>query len=454
MKLGASGGGGSSSDTVDFQVAEVEDTSIGLADLLPAGEMRQLFVNHLLPMFPGATLEPEIEPARGRQNVILVSPSVVDFAPDGTWTYRYRLRRTQPFDAAEVEVVRHFMGALLELLPAANQPYFTRLLSGLAERVVAGAVRPRRVGEDLVALIISRLSQWASQTYENSRISCAIGIDPQASGPDVSNVHFREASQREFAKVLSNGLDTILVVSASGHISGYTALHPPPLRELRPQSRVVYAPVRFSAFARWARRGRIAVVLNRNGEILVLANQRLRFARRRGNWYHFTHESSIARLGRVGTKELRESLYETCLDVSFARTGGLLVLMKSGRARLFNDLVKTPDVLRKRASEKTEMLDHCLGKPFNALPRLVRREIAALDGATVIGHDGELVAAGAIVSVPGGSEGGGRLAAAKALSRLGCAIKVSADGGIVAFSDRGLPESPEQAFGICLDPRE
>jgi hypothetical protein len=65
-----------------------------------------------------------------------------------------------------------------------------------------------------------------------------------------------------------------------------------------------------------------------------------------------------------------------------------------------------------------------------------------------LNHKGTVTAAGAIVRVGGGSDGGGRRAAAKALSRLGLAIKVSADGGITAFSDRGTKQHPEIAFEV------
>jgi hypothetical protein len=72
----------------------------------------------------------------------------------------------------------------------------------------------------------------------------------------------------------------------------------------------------------------------------------------------------------------------------------------------------------------------------------------SLDGATVLDYRGSVLAAGAIVRVTGGSEGGGRRAAAKALSRLGLAVKISTDGGITAFGSRGSEQNPEIAFEV------
>ena len=59
-----------------------------------------------------------------------------------------------------------------------------------------------------------------------------------------------------------------------------------------------------------------------------------------------------------------------------------------------------------------------------------------MDGATVLKQSGEVVTAGSIVRVPSGSMGGGRRAAALQLSKLGLAIKISADGPITGFRNR------------------
>ena len=56
-----------------------------------------------------------------------------------------------------------------------------------------------------------------------------------------------------------------------------------------------------------------------------------------------------------------------------------------------------------------------------------------MDGATVVALDGSFYCAGSIVSVPGGSSGGGRTAAAKRLAELGVGIKISEDGYIEAY---------------------
>lgn len=93
------------------------------------------------------------------------------------------------------------------------------------------------------------------------------------------------------------------------------------------------------------------------------------------------------------------------------------------------------DELDSGDSPKGKLFAAVLREPFQRLARRIRQEVLALDGATVIDHLGQVLAVGAIVHVPAGSEGGGRLAAAKRLSKLGLGIKVSSDGPITGFRD-------------------
>jgi hypothetical protein len=62
--------------------------------------------------------------------------------------------------------------------------------------------------------------------------------------------------------------------------------------------------------------------------------------------------------------------------------------------------------------------------------------MAALDGATIIDYQGNVLAAGAIVKLRGAGSphGGARKAAAKTLGEYGLAIKVSSDGAITGFT--------------------
>ena len=84
------------------------------------------------------------------------------------------------------------------------------------------------------------------------------------------------------------------------------------------------------------------------------------------------------------------------------------------------------------------MLD---GMPFQDLDRRIRQELLALDVATPLDHNGQVLAVGTILKIQGGSAGGGRLAAAQESGKLGLGITISQDGGILGFRDaRSTPE--------------
>ena len=77
-----------------------------------------------------------------------------------------------------------------------------------------------------------------------------------------------------------------------------------------------------------------------------------------------------------------------------------------------------------------------------------RESIVAMDGATILDYRGKIIAAGAIVQVEAGSEGGGRLAATKTLAKYGQAIKISNDGEIRGFKQKKDKTGVEEFFTV------
>jgi hypothetical protein len=237
-----------------------------------------------------------------------------------------------------------------------------------------------------------------------------------------------EISDEDFSSVLTNGFDTLLSFDSQGRLVRHETLEQP---STLPQ----FAPYRQGAMANWARDGRVALVLNRLGEILILKDGKLLFARRSGRWHFLTHESISAQMGGPQNLGLRQAVYESCLDASFARTGACIGLITSTHAAEVGTVVsKAEDRLSPAVSVKAKAVARMVdGKTFQQLDRRLRQELLAIDGATVLTNDGGILAVGAILRIEGGSTGGGRLAAARALAQLGVGIKVSQDGGIQGF---------------------
>ncbi|MHB1326170.1 MAG: hypothetical protein ACYC0L_08220 [Thermoleophilia bacterium] len=235
-----------------------------------------------------------------------------------------------------------------------------------------------------------------------------------------------------FGPVMTNGYDTMIVVGSDGDIHQFLQL------STGNESRT--APFRLNEVACWATGDRISIVLNRHGEVLVFQGSSLRFARRSGKWLHYVHEANISRMNPPHNRELRRAIYESCLDVSFARSGGCLGVIAYGQTGKLAYLVDKQDLLSLTGSYKTKLVANAIdGKAFHELDRRLRLELMSMDGAVVLDWHGVVLAAGAIIEVPAGSaDGGGRRAAAKKLSTAGLGLKVSEDGSISGFQNESV----------------
>ncbi|GAB3635721.1 hypothetical protein GCM10027422_13110 [Hymenobacter arcticus] len=99
-----------------------------------------------------------------------------------------------------------------------------------------------------------------------------------------------------------------------------------------------------------------------------------------------------------------------------------------------DETIKESDLIAAATSVKSQSVKRLIdGKKFQDLDRVLRKELLGIDGAVIINHQGDVIAAGAIIKIAAGSTGGGRLAATKTLARYGSAIKISADGMVAAY---------------------
>jgi hypothetical protein len=388
-------------------------------------DFRDLLTEYLLPMLPGTILRRRSRASTAVHHLVAYArPCDLYLKPTTDAQYRLELHRSQAFTRRERELVGHFVEALSEILGQAEASYFRDLMASVPRQVISRLL-PAERGRRVLERAIQRFESLASETYEGKPVVSAFGLTGSIGhGP----VQMDDLWKEDFSRVLANGFDSMYVAGSDGRIFNLACLPYP--------SSVSYAPHRLGSIAAWCDRSqRVALVLNRNGEVLVFNDRRLQFARRRGAWRYYAHDSVISRLG-VGRLPLRRAVYESCLDVSFARTGGCIaILTRSGFARL-DDALSPSDRIENQDSARAKLLFAAVRAPFQALDRRLRQELLSMDGATILQHTGEVVTAGSIVRVPGGSSSGGRRAAAVQLSKLGLGIKISADGPITGFRSR------------------
>lgn len=398
----------------------------------------KLLRDHLLPMIPGATLAgpSTLAAKRKRKLAALTAPCSMAVRPETFATFEFTLGRSQKFRTDEVVLVECFVNAVNEIKDALGKPFEAEVLRGLPLRVVARAAGGVGCAASLLR-VLEQFSAWAAEQYEGRPIVAAVGIDPSATGQVDIALVWKEA----FAPVLSNGLDTLLVVDDASRVSALAAV---PVSQAAAPS---FSPYRYRSLAEWATDGRLAVALNRNGEILVFRGQCLRFALRAGGWLHFTHEAALSAIHLPHKLAVKTALYETLLDVSFARTGGCLAVVERTNLGQLTGMVSPDDYLAPQApnspSTKGKLLAAAVGSSFTNIDRRVRAELLALDGATIVDHLGKIIAVGAIVQIQAGSTGGGRLAAAKTLGSLGLGVKISQDGGV-----KGFDANAQELFAI------
>jgi hypothetical protein len=392
---------------------------------------KSILEKHILPMFTGSELsEQDEKPAWQKRRAFLRNVCELIVRAPGSDGRCFCFYRSQAYDPADAYFVETFVDQLNALESIANNPILNDVVNPLLRRTVAQRVSPEAM--ELVAEILAQFEAWSEQTYEGRKIAAAVGVD--TGNATTVGVKLMDVFRKPFGAVVASGLETFLTASRMGVVINYQPLTG------GTGSESLLAPLRFCSLAAWSTGNKLGAGLSRNGEILVFSKQGLIFAKRRGNWRHFTHNALIKRIALYGSYEpdICKAVYQSCLDVSFAKTGGgIAIIKRTKRKDLLAASIVNPEDLHGADNLKGQFLKSIIGKPFQELNRHLRQDILAMDGATILDYRGNVLAAGAIVKVDAGSDGGGRLLAAKTLAKYGLGIKISTDGEIRGFTADG-----------------
>ena len=395
--------------------------------------MNALFVDiittQLLALFPGADVlfppQPGI-PAKGRNNASLGNGNLsLIIREDIATTNDYLIvKRQQFFSLIESNVADWFIKELIFI------DYLTikdEYKSSIFERCIEIAIiKSLTSNSKPIESVIDLCKYWTTRTYEGSSTSFSIKVPFHIKDFPNRLSHFKE----DYFASITNGYEDCIVLGSQGQILQH--------RFLDDYDANSDAPFRFLKIAKFSGTG-IIVVLTRTGDILIFSQENLLWAKKNGRWVYYDHATCkklIAGGSRKTQEYIRHSMYLTALDVSFTKTGGILACVDAGKvAKMIsddildeNDLVETS--LTNKASAVRSLI---LGKDFPMLHRSLRAELTSMDGAFIFDTNGKIVAIGAIIKIPGGSNSGGRLAATKELSKYGTAIKISNDAYIDCY---------------------
>ena len=389
---------------------------------------------HIAGLFPGASVS--TGPGNDKQRKYAVfSKGQTQIRVKEIDGESFFITRAQPFTNQELKII-HDIIQISDEYSVLNIDTQIYLNSNSLSRMVAKSLVTENSDsefETFLSLIINTLETWSAQTYEGIRISTSFGVDSSSIQPENNYDNF---VKEDFAKVISNGFDTIVEFSKHGAFLGYIGLND--------NSNSDSAPYRYSSFAAYTSgNDKYAFILNRNGEILVFREGKLLFAKRRGEWRLFTHDAVLTQLSfgsRKTEPELQKAIYVSALDASFARCGGCIgFVQKSDFTKLQKkNIIKEEDWLESGDSQKTKALKKFIANTkFHNLDRRIRQEILGIDGATVVDYEGNILSVGAILNISQketiSAGGGARLAAARSLSEFGYSLKISEDGEIRAF---------------------
>ena len=341
---------------------------------------------------------------------------------------------------------------------------------GMCQWIVPG-VEEKMHEAVVLHTIICRMLEWAGRTYEGKNVPFGIVIDFDKVADDnaADYLHFLT---NDSSAVFTDGIFTGILLDKNGKVLSFLTRNTSSEKQIILEERNIFVPYQFLDMAQYCVDACIGIIVLTNGEILLIKNQAVQFAKRGSKWICFDWNRVYSGLRRyflaggykdetVIRKNIQE-IYCTLLDVSFAHTGGCLALVLPEKEADLDDVIKeridlfiagsVPDGIKKENIEKIEVLTYLLGakknnmNSFFEIEKPLRKEILTLDGATVVSMNGTFYCVGSIVAVPGGSPGGGRTAASQRLAQYGVGIKISEDGYIEAY---GLDISnPNDSFNI------
>ena len=420
--------------------------------------------NHVLTIFTGSEIVDE-EPSTTRDTIVAMGTGGTLLVKlHKTDEYRLVIKKLQPFKHFEINLVKTIITELLFVYTNSQiqESYLPVLQNHIVEKAICKSMND--FSYETMFSIISELTKWSNRTYEGQRALFGFLVSNHKAPKNINpNLHVSKILNENFGAVVADGINTCFKISSDGYLLDFVNIKPTNTNNLN-------APLEYVNMASICHGNKVGISLTENGDILVFHDKSLVFTKKCGTWNRYSHEEIIDRIASKSSEiaELnRKALYVTSLDVSFARTGGCVVHLNKDEEQnvlkhiditdilleeYYNIKLKQPtnfltenidnnepilnyeDFLLQDKCTKIANLRHVInGKKFYELSRKLRQELVGVDGATVIGNDGSIIAVGSIIIIESSGFGGGRLAASKTLSKYGVSLKISADGPISCF---------------------
>ena len=213
---------------------------------------------HIAGLFPGASVSTGQGNDKQRKHAVF-SEGQTQIRVKEIDGESFFITRAQPFTNQELKIIHDIIQISDEYF-GLNTDTQIYLNSNSLSRMVAKSLVTENSDskfETFLSLIVNTLETWSAQTYEGIRISTSFGVE---SSSIESENNYDSFVKEDFARVLSNGYDTIVEFSKHGAFLGHIGLND--------TSDSDSAPYRYSSFAAYTYgNDKYAFILNRNGKI-------------------------------------------------------------------------------------------------------------------------------------------------------------------------------------------
>ena len=439
--------------------------------------LKEVLQNSVKYLYPNIEISAEID-LDGQFLVKLNYDGTLDVKGDIHAVSGFRISRDQPFLPTDVELLTTYIqeNNTIESLPNMSPEYVDALRTTALNKAIADALFPGAA--TVILKVINALTRLSERTYEGSKIQYGIFVNTILKADNTSNnIGFNEFMQENYSAVLTDGTESFIEIDKNGFILRYLQLN-------SEKSDLGLAPYDYTRILEYCGHEVVGIVLSEQGEILIFHDNELKYTKRGGRWNPYNHKEVIRIIHSRSENDnllFAKSVYLTALDLSFGTSGGIISFLDENEVNRalqhinIHDIVNATyyeikknmlkeandpqyetikdltfeELLKQKENEKACVLNKVIGnRKFFQLYRKLRQEIVAIDGATVVDYNGDLVAVGAIIKIDAGSKGGGRIAAARTLSNYGIAIEISSDSSIKGFA-LGQDNLPEQIFTIA-----
>ncbi len=389
-------------------------------------------------------------------------------------------------NTTHLKTVRHVLDLILSSINKLHIPEDARCsfyMDALCQTSVTLGICTILAGpmqdSSLLAQVIYALEKWAQKTYEGRKVPFGIIVDLDDKENDAVKQNYISFLESKYSASFTDGVFSAIILNSNGQIIQHVAL--PTTNSKTNQkagavkkNRFSLVPARFENFSKQCYDQKVGLIALSNGDILAVKGGELVYAKREGQWLTYGYsaffrpcmDSLMAFEKKRSSKryitfveKISKSIYLSILDASFAHTGACISVVdfKQYDSQLndmlrncliteeidsgddfvgkvekskFDAMVTKHAIIRQLIHYNVNKLSTPSTYSFAQLSQKLRAELLSMDGAMVVDKLGSVRSVGAILKISPGSEEGGRMAAARELSKYGIAFKVSEDGGI------------------------